>query len=186
MLVRVRACVLNHLDLWVRRGLPGVAIPPPHIPGSDVAGEVAKIGENVKSVKVGQKVVLAPGVTCGRCAACIAGQDNRCREFTNLGYRIDGGCGEFVRCPEMNLPAVSGKSGLGGGRGGAAGVSDSVAHAGGIARSCSRERMCWCWPRKWRRNGGNSDREVLWRASDCDGWFGSKAGKVQAAGRQMK
>ncbi len=102
VLVRVRACALNHLDLWVRRGLPGVAIPLPHIPGSDVAGEVAKIGENVKSVKVGQKVVLAPGVTCGHCAACIGGQDNRCREFTNLGYRIDGGCAEYVRCPEVN------------------------------------------------------------------------------------
>jgi NADPH:quinone reductase-like Zn-dependent oxidoreductase len=101
-LVRVRACALNHLDLWVRRGLPGVAIPLPHIPGSDVAGEVVKIGAEVRNVKVGQKVVLAPGLTCGRCAACIAGRDNRCREFTNLGYKVDGGCAEFVRCPEVN------------------------------------------------------------------------------------
>jgi NADPH:quinone reductase-like Zn-dependent oxidoreductase len=102
VLVRVRACALNHLDLWVRRGLPGVAIPLPHVPGSDVAGELAKVGADVCTVKVGQKVVLAPGVTCGRCPACIAGKDNRCREFTNLGYRIDGGCAEFVRCPEVN------------------------------------------------------------------------------------
>ncbi len=102
VLVRVRACALNHLDLWVRRGLPGVAIPLPHIPGSDVAGEVAKIGTSVSTVKVGQKVVLAPGVTCGHCPACIAGQDNRCRQFTNLGYKIDGGCAEFVRSPEVN------------------------------------------------------------------------------------
>jgi NADPH:quinone reductase-like Zn-dependent oxidoreductase len=102
VLVRVRACALNHLDLWVRRGLPGVAIPLPHIPGSDVAGEVAKIGADVRTLKVGQKVVLAPGVTCGRCPACIAGKDNRCREFTNLGYKIDGGCAEFVRCPAVN------------------------------------------------------------------------------------
>jgi NADPH:quinone reductase-like Zn-dependent oxidoreductase len=102
VLVRVRACALNHLDLWVRRGLPGVSIPLPHIPGSDVAGEVAKIGAEVRSIKVGQKVVLAPGVTCGHCPACIAGNDNRCREFTNLGYKIDGGCAEYVRCPEVN------------------------------------------------------------------------------------
>lgn len=102
VLVRVRACALNHLDLWVRRGLPGVAIPLPHIPGSDVAGEVAKIGADVSTVKVGQKVVLAPGVTCGHCPACIAGKDNRCREFTNLGYKVDGGCAEYVRCPEVN------------------------------------------------------------------------------------
>ncbi len=102
VLVRVRACALNHLDLWVRRGLPNVPIPLPHIPGSDVAGEIAKIGSEVTTVRIGQKVVLAPGVTCGKCAACISGQDNRCRQFTNLGYMIDGGCAELVRVPEVN------------------------------------------------------------------------------------
>jgi NADPH:quinone reductase-like Zn-dependent oxidoreductase len=100
--VRVRAVALNHLDLWVRQGIPGVAIPLPHIPGSDVAGEIAKAGELVTRVKVGQKVVLAPGVTCGVCPACVSGLDNRCRKFTNLGYLIDGGCAEFVRVPEVN------------------------------------------------------------------------------------
>ena len=102
VVVRVRACALNHLDLWVRQGIPGVPIPLPHIPGSDVAGEVAQIGTEVSTVRVGQKVVLAPGVTCGRCAACLAGLDNRCRQFTNLGYMIDGGCAEFVSAPEVN------------------------------------------------------------------------------------
>jgi NADPH:quinone reductase-like Zn-dependent oxidoreductase len=102
VLVRVHACALNHLDLWVRRGLPGVSIPLPHIPGSDVAGEVVKLGSEVHNVHVGQKVVLAPGVTCGRCPACLAGNDNRCRDYTNLGYMVDGGCAEFVRCPEVN------------------------------------------------------------------------------------
>ena len=102
VLVRVKACALNHLDLWVRGGLPGVTFPMPHIPGSDVAGEVAKIGADVTTVKVGQKVVLAPGVSCGKCAACVSGNDNKCRQFTNLGYMIDGGCAEFVKCPEVN------------------------------------------------------------------------------------
>ncbi len=102
VLVRVRACALNHLDLWVRGGLPNVPIPLPHIPGSDVAGEIAQIGSDVTTVRVGQKVVLAPGVTCGKCPACVAGLDNRCRQFTNLGYMIDGGCAEYVRVPEVN------------------------------------------------------------------------------------
>ncbi len=102
VLVRVRACALNHLDLWVRRGLPNVPIPLPHIPGSDVAGEVAKIGSEVTTVRVGQKVVLAPLVSCGKCPACVAGLDNCCRQATNLGYLIDGGCAEFVRVPEVN------------------------------------------------------------------------------------
>jgi len=102
VLVRVRACALNHLDLWVRGGLPNVPIPLPHIPGSDVAGEIAKIGTEVTTVRLGQKVVLVPGVTCGKCPACISGLDNHCRQFTNLGYIIDGGCAEFVRVPEVN------------------------------------------------------------------------------------
>lgn len=101
-LVRVKACALNHLDLWVRRGLPNVPIPLPHIPGSDIAGEIAKIGADVTNVRVGQKVVLAPLVSCGKCPACLAGLDNYCRQATNLGYMIDGGCAEFVRAPEVN------------------------------------------------------------------------------------
>ena len=102
VLVRVKACALNRLDLWVRQGLPGVAISLPHIPGSDISGEIAKIGADVTTVRVGQRVVLAPGVTCGKCSACLSGQDNHCRQFTNLGYMIDGGCAEFVRAPEVN------------------------------------------------------------------------------------
>lgn len=102
VLVRVRACALNHLDLWVRQGLPGVSFPMPHILGSDVAGEIAKVGSAVTTVHIGQKVVLAPGVSCGKCPACVSGNDNRCREFTNLGYLIDGGCAEYVRVPEVN------------------------------------------------------------------------------------
>jgi NADPH:quinone reductase-like Zn-dependent oxidoreductase len=109
VLVRVRACALNHLDLWVRRGLPGVPIPLPHVPGSDVAGEVASIGSNVDTVQVGQKVVLAPGVTCGKCPACVSGNDNLCPEYTNLGYLLDGGCAEFVRCPDVNCMPYPGE-----------------------------------------------------------------------------
>ncbi len=102
VLVRVRACALNHLDLWVRGGLPHIKIPLPHIPGSDVAGEVAAVGAGVTRVQIGQKVVLAPGLTCGSCVACLSGRDNLCPSFTNLGYLTDGGCAEFVRCPEVN------------------------------------------------------------------------------------
>src|SRR6516162_3804137 len=105
VLVRVKACALNHLDLWVRRGLPNVPIPLPHIPGSDVAGEIAKIGADVTTIRVGQRVVLAPLVSCGKCPACLGGLDNHCRQATNLGYMIDGGCAEFVRAPEVNCLA---------------------------------------------------------------------------------
>lgn len=111
VLVRVRAVALNHLDLWVRRGLPGIEIPLPHIPGSDVAGEIAKVGELVAGVKVGDKVLLAPGVSCGHCTACLGGADNQCRRYTNLGYMIDGGCAEYVKVPAVNaIPIPSGLS----------------------------------------------------------------------------
>ena len=103
VLIRVRACALNHLDLWVRRGLPGIAIPLPHIPGSDIAGEVAEVGALVKNVKLGARVVLAPGVSCGHCAACAMGADNLCRRYSLFGYMIDGGCAEFVKSPEANV-----------------------------------------------------------------------------------
>lgn len=103
VLVRVRACALNHLDLWVRRGLPGVEIPLPHIPGSDIAGEVVAVGRNVERVRVREDVVLAPGISCGACPACLSGFDNRCRQYTLLGYLVDGGCAEYVRVPAVNV-----------------------------------------------------------------------------------
>ncbi len=107
VLVKVRACALNHLDLSVRRGLPGVEIPLPHIPGSDVAGEVAQVGRHVRSVKVGERVVIAPGLSCGLCAHCQNGDDNLCRRYTILGFLVDGGCAEFVRVPESNVLPLS-------------------------------------------------------------------------------
>lgn len=109
ILVRVRACALNHLDIWVRSGLPG--IPLPHIPGSDIAGEVARIGEAVTNVRPGDKVLLQPGVSCGKCAKCLAGNDNQCRQYTLLGQGLDGGCAEFVAAPSANaVPMPAGVS----------------------------------------------------------------------------
>jgi NADPH:quinone reductase-like Zn-dependent oxidoreductase len=102
VLVRVRACALNHLDIWVRKGMPGVKIPLPHIGGCDIAGEVAKIGADVTNVKVGDPVMLAPGVSCGHCEQCLEGKDNECRRYTLLGYMYDGGYAEYVKAPAVN------------------------------------------------------------------------------------
>lgn len=109
ILVRVRACALNHLDIWVRSGLPG--IPLPHIPGSDISGEVARVGEAVTNVRPGEKVLLQPGVSCGKCSKCLDGNDNQCRQYTLLGQGIDGGCAEFVAAPSANaVPMPDGVS----------------------------------------------------------------------------
>jgi NADPH:quinone reductase-like Zn-dependent oxidoreductase len=104
-LVRVRACALNHLDIWERRGLPRVRIPLPHIPGSDVAGEVVSSAD--ASVPAGLRVMLQPGVSCGRCAACVSGRDNECPCYEVLGYvNHPGGYAELIAVPAQNLVPV--------------------------------------------------------------------------------
>jgi NADPH:quinone reductase-like Zn-dependent oxidoreductase len=94
VLVRVKACSLNHLDVWVRKGLPGVKLP--HILGSDIAGEIGEIGEYVSGFTVGQRVLVAPMHYCGHCVKCVAGLQNQCREFTVLGNAVDGGNCELI------------------------------------------------------------------------------------------
>ncbi|MGA8430221.1 MAG: zinc-binding dehydrogenase [Candidatus Sulfotelmatobacter sp.] len=101
VLVRVRACALNHLDVWVRKGLPGVKLP--HILGSDIAGEVVECGEYVTGFSPGQRVVLAPMHFCGHCSKCVAGLQNQCREFTALGNAVDGGNCELIAVPAANV-----------------------------------------------------------------------------------
>jgi NADPH:quinone reductase-like Zn-dependent oxidoreductase len=101
VLVRVKACSLNHLDLWVRRGLPGVMLP--HIPGSDIAGEIAEAGEYLSGLKPGQRVLVAPMYYCGHCAKCIAGLQNQCPKFTVLGNAVDGGDCDLIAVPPANV-----------------------------------------------------------------------------------
>jgi NADPH:quinone reductase-like Zn-dependent oxidoreductase len=105
VLVRVRACALNHLDLWARRGLPRVRTPLPHVCGSDIAGEI--MASAVADFPVGRRVMLQPGVSCGRCVACLSGNDNECPRYEVFGYlNHDGGYAEFVKAPVQNLIAI--------------------------------------------------------------------------------
>lgn len=102
VLVRVQAVGLNHLDLWVRRGIPGVRYPLPLIPGCDLAGVIEEAGESARGLKAGDEIVAAPGVSCGRCAACASGEDNLCRHYGILGENRDGGCAEYAVIPAVN------------------------------------------------------------------------------------
>ncbi|MBZ5584850.1 MAG: zinc-binding dehydrogenase [Acidobacteriia bacterium] len=102
ILVRVRACALNHLDLWVRAGIPGMSIPMPHILGSDIAGEVAQTGALCERVQAGWRVALSPGLSCRQCDQCVAGNDNLCRRYTLFGSGVDGGYAELVAAPEYS------------------------------------------------------------------------------------
>lgn len=100
--VKVKACALNHLDLWVRKGMPK-APQLPHILGSDIAGEIAEVGPGMTDLKAGTPVLLQPAVSCGVCDLCIAGNDNLCRDYGIVGARTLGGNAEYVKVPRVNL-----------------------------------------------------------------------------------
>ena len=102
-LVRVKACALNHLDIWARNGLPSVEIPMPHISGSDIAGVVERVPPEEKVFAEGDEVIVNPGVGCGRCDRCLSGRDNQCRSYTIIGYGIDGGYAELVKVRRDHL-----------------------------------------------------------------------------------
>jgi 2-desacetyl-2-hydroxyethyl bacteriochlorophyllide A dehydrogenase len=103
VLVRVKACALNHLDIWTREGNPAYPLVLPHIVGSDVAGTVEQIGSQVEGFTAGQRVCVSPGLSCWRCNACLAGRDNFCRSYGLLGAVVHGGYAEYVKVPFRNL-----------------------------------------------------------------------------------
>ena len=101
-LVRVRACGINHLDLWVRSGLRGLDIQMPHILGNDVVGEIAAIGSAVRHLQTGDRTLVLPTLSCGTCPQCFSGDDNLCRQYDVIGRRRNGGYAELVSVPAVN------------------------------------------------------------------------------------
>lgn len=104
--VRVRAVAMNHMDLWVRRGLPHLKLEYPHRLGCDIAGTVEKLGPGARAGKVGERVMLQPAISCGVCQACLSGRDNLCRGYHILGESTQGGYGELVNVPDTNLLSI--------------------------------------------------------------------------------
>jgi NADPH:quinone reductase-like Zn-dependent oxidoreductase len=101
--LRVSAVALNHLDLWVRRGVPGHRFPLPIIPGCDVAGTVDALGPGAAGIELGASVLAAPGIGCGRCTECYGGRDFLCRFYGILGETRDGGCAEALCLPTTHV-----------------------------------------------------------------------------------
>ena len=102
VLVRVRACALNHLDIWNRRGVVRIALP--HILGADVAGDIVESTDT--DIPTGRRVMVQPGLSCGRCNACLEGRDNECPRYDVLGSQSDGGYAELVRVPVQNIVPI--------------------------------------------------------------------------------
>ena len=103
VLLAVRAAAMNHLDLWARRGLPGLELEFPHIGGSDIAGIVEQIGDGVEGLEKGTRVLVNPSLWCGRCEWCRAGEESLCESFRIIGEHMDGGFAEYVAVPAVNL-----------------------------------------------------------------------------------
>ena len=97
VLVRVKAAALNHLDLFVREGIPGLKLPLPFWTGCDIAGEIAEVGGSVSGVAVGDRVVVNPNLECGRCEYCQKGQHSLCVSYGILGEHVHGGLAEYVK-----------------------------------------------------------------------------------------
>ncbi|MBI4395730.1 MAG: zinc-binding dehydrogenase [Elusimicrobia bacterium] len=109
ILVQVKACALNHLDIWVRSGVFGPSIALPHIPGSDVSGIVEKAGDGVANVSPGQRVMVAPGVSCWKCEECLLGRDHLCPNYDIIGQKRDGGYAEYAVVPAVNAIPIPDK-----------------------------------------------------------------------------
>lgn len=103
VLLEVRAAALNHLDIWVRKGRPGMELPVPHILGSDAAGIVIEVGENVGHVRPGDEVVINPGLSCGQCEFCRRGEQSECITFGIVGMNRPGTFAERVTVPASNV-----------------------------------------------------------------------------------
>lgn len=101
--VRIVVAALNHLDLWVRGGIPGVTLEMPHVPGADGAGIVDAVGEEVAEWKEGDAVYIQPGLFCGRCEFCLQGEESMCIRYRLLGEHASGTLAEYVVVPAENL-----------------------------------------------------------------------------------
>ncbi|WP_424017925.1 zinc-binding dehydrogenase [Halorientalis pallida] len=106
VLVDVKAAALNHLDIWTRRGLPGIDLEMPHIPGSDAAGVVTEVGADVDRFEAGDHVAVSAGVSCGSCEFCRDGEPTMCVDFHILGEHVRGVHAEQAAVPADNLVPV--------------------------------------------------------------------------------
>lgn len=103
VLIETRAAALNHLDIFVRNGLPGSKLAMPHVLGADGAGVVAEVGAAVRGAKVGDRVLVDPGLHCGVCEFCRAGEHSLCARFGILGETCPGTFAEFFKAPQENV-----------------------------------------------------------------------------------
>ena len=101
-LIEVRATSVNHIDIFLRRGIPGIKVAFPHIPGCDASGVVVAVGNEVRDLAVGHRVTVNPGISCGQCEFCAAGFGSQCLTYTMIGEHSDGAYAQRVKVPARN------------------------------------------------------------------------------------
>ena len=103
--IKIHASAINHLDIWVRNGLPGVNMRLPMILGSDGSGIIIEKGSDVEGLKMGDEVVIQPGIFCGKCAHCKVGNENICYQYGILGETVNGIQAEYIVIDPINIYA---------------------------------------------------------------------------------
>jgi NADPH:quinone reductase-like Zn-dependent oxidoreductase len=98
--IDVHAASLNHIDVFLRGGLPGITIPLPHIPGCDAAGVVREVGDGVEGLRAGDRVLMNPSIVCGVCEFCLRGDATMCLDYHLIGETTSGTC-----CEQLVIPA---------------------------------------------------------------------------------
>src|SRR5215471_12205861 len=99
VLIEVKATSINHVDIFLRRGMPGIKVPLPKIVGSDASGIVRELGADVSGLKVGDRVTINPGISCGHCEFCAAGFGSECTSYAMVGEHVDGAYAELLKVP---------------------------------------------------------------------------------------
>src|SRR5205823_11659958 len=99
VLIEVHATSINHIDIFLRRGMPGIKVPLPKIAGSDASGIIREIGSEVSGLKAGQRVTINPGISCGRCEFCAAGFGSQCNSYAMVGENRDGAYAQYLAVP---------------------------------------------------------------------------------------
>jgi NADPH:quinone reductase-like Zn-dependent oxidoreductase len=105
-LIKLHVAALNHMDVLVRQGWPGIRLEYPHIPGADGAGEIIALGPGARGRSIGERVVIDANLACGHCEFCRRGMDNQCRSWQLLGETVRGTYAEFIALPVENLHRI--------------------------------------------------------------------------------
>ena len=101
ILVKIKAAAINHLDIWIRKGIPGISLP--MVIGSDGSGVITELGKKVDKFSIGDEVIINPLLFCGNCSSCLENKENQCNSMGILGETTNGTNCEFIALNPRNL-----------------------------------------------------------------------------------